>query len=263
MPDRSLGGIKDMGGLPDMIFVIDTNKEDIAIQEAQRLNIPVAASSIPPDLAHHLGGAGKRRRWPRHFAVLRSAARAPRLTASRVRRAIQVSISALSVSRFARSFRPRRRRLASRVSQGCGGTADDLKKLTACVGAIEKKLNDLGIFHYRQSPNPHRHRAQDRRRSRIAEPGRSLGRSGQDADCGRLTVTAWLAFRHPSIPDQDIPVADSGADKRRFLYRQEGHSTMATITAAMVKDLRESTGAGMMDCKQALTENNGDSAGGD
>src|SRR3569832_802309 len=32
-----------MGGLPDMIFVIDTNKEDIAIQEAQRLNIPVAA----------------------------------------------------------------------------------------------------------------------------------------------------------------------------------------------------------------------------
>src|SRR5260370_41806112 len=32
-----------MGGLPDMIFVIDTNKEDIAIQEPQRLNIPVAA----------------------------------------------------------------------------------------------------------------------------------------------------------------------------------------------------------------------------
>src|SRR5215469_10783640 len=41
--DRSLGGIKDMGGLPDLLFVIDTNKEDIAIQEAQRLNIPVAA----------------------------------------------------------------------------------------------------------------------------------------------------------------------------------------------------------------------------
>ena len=33
---------------------------------------------------------------------------------------------------------------------------------------------------------------------------------------------------------------------------------MATITAAMVKDLRDSTGAGMMDCKQALAENNGD-----
>ncbi len=35
--------IKDMGGVPDMLFVIDTNKEDLAIQEAQRLNIPVAA----------------------------------------------------------------------------------------------------------------------------------------------------------------------------------------------------------------------------
>src|SRR6201986_2504581 len=41
--DRSLGGIKDMGGLPDLLFVIDTNKEDIAIAEARRLNIPVAA----------------------------------------------------------------------------------------------------------------------------------------------------------------------------------------------------------------------------
>src|SRR4051812_9271966 len=33
---------------------------------------------------------------------------------------------------------------------------------------------------------------------------------------------------------------------------------MATITAAMVKDLRETTGVGMMDCKQALTANDGD-----
>src|SRR3954462_4256508 len=40
-------------------------------------------------------------------------------------------------------------------------------------------------------------------------------------------------------------------------YRQEGHSTMATISAAMVKELRESTGAGMMDCKAALTETKG------
>ena len=41
--NRALGGIKDMGGLPDLLFVIDTNKEDIAIKEARRLNIPVAA----------------------------------------------------------------------------------------------------------------------------------------------------------------------------------------------------------------------------
>jgi len=47
-----LGGIKEMGGLPDMLFVIDTNKEAIAIQEANKLGIPVVAvvdSNSNPD----------------------------------------------------------------------------------------------------------------------------------------------------------------------------------------------------------------------
>ena len=39
--DRALGGIKEMGGLPDILFVIDTNKESIAIAEANKLGIPV------------------------------------------------------------------------------------------------------------------------------------------------------------------------------------------------------------------------------
>ena len=41
--ERSLGGIKEMGGLPNMLFVIDTNKEAIAIAEAKKLGIPVVA----------------------------------------------------------------------------------------------------------------------------------------------------------------------------------------------------------------------------
>jgi small subunit ribosomal protein S2 len=41
--ELSLGGIKDMGGIPDIMFVIDTNKEAIAILEARKLNIPVVA----------------------------------------------------------------------------------------------------------------------------------------------------------------------------------------------------------------------------
>lgn len=40
---RALGGIKDMGAIPDLIFVIDTNKEAIALQEAKKLGIPVIA----------------------------------------------------------------------------------------------------------------------------------------------------------------------------------------------------------------------------
>jgi small subunit ribosomal protein S2 len=41
--NRALGGIKDMGSTPDLLFVIDTNKESIAIDEAKRLGIPVVA----------------------------------------------------------------------------------------------------------------------------------------------------------------------------------------------------------------------------
>ncbi len=41
--ERALGGIKDMGGLPDILFVIDTNKEKLAVEEATKLGIPVIA----------------------------------------------------------------------------------------------------------------------------------------------------------------------------------------------------------------------------
>ncbi|MES1202438.1 MAG: 30S ribosomal protein S2, partial [Pseudomonadota bacterium] len=50
--DRSLGGIAAMGGIPNLMFVIDTNKEAIAIQEAKKLGIPVVAiidSNCDPD----------------------------------------------------------------------------------------------------------------------------------------------------------------------------------------------------------------------
>ena len=72
--DRALGGIKDMGGLPDLIFVIDTNKEDIAIKEAQRLVDPGRGGGRHQLQSgrHHLSGAGQRRRRPRHPALLRS-----------------------------------------------------------------------------------------------------------------------------------------------------------------------------------------------
>ncbi|MQT12059.1 30S ribosomal protein S2 [Segnochrobactrum spirostomi] len=50
--ERNLGGIKEMGGVPDLIFVIDTNREKIAVEEARRLGIPVVAildSNCDPD----------------------------------------------------------------------------------------------------------------------------------------------------------------------------------------------------------------------
>ena len=58
--DRALGGIKDMGGLPDIIFVIDTVKEKLAIEEANKLNIPVVAvldsNADPSGIAYPIPG---------------------------------------------------------------------------------------------------------------------------------------------------------------------------------------------------------------
>jgi small subunit ribosomal protein S2 len=58
--EMALGGIKDMGGLPDLLFVIDTNKEAIAIKEANRLGIPVAAildtNSDPTGITYPIPG---------------------------------------------------------------------------------------------------------------------------------------------------------------------------------------------------------------
>jgi small subunit ribosomal protein S2 len=49
---RALGGIKEMGGLPDILFIIDTNRESIAVSEARKLGVPVVAivdSNSNPD----------------------------------------------------------------------------------------------------------------------------------------------------------------------------------------------------------------------
>jgi small subunit ribosomal protein S2 len=55
-----LGGIKEMGGLPDILFVIDTNKEAIAVAEANTLRIPVVAildsNSSPDGIAYPIPG---------------------------------------------------------------------------------------------------------------------------------------------------------------------------------------------------------------
>ena len=58
--DRALGGIKDMGGLPDIIFIIDVVKEKLAIEEANKLGIPVVAvvdsNSDPSGIAFPIPG---------------------------------------------------------------------------------------------------------------------------------------------------------------------------------------------------------------
>jgi small subunit ribosomal protein S2 len=58
--DRSLGGIADMKKIPDMIFIVDTNIEELAVKEAVRLNIPIVAildtNSDPTGISHPIPG---------------------------------------------------------------------------------------------------------------------------------------------------------------------------------------------------------------
>src|SRR5207237_1392804 len=149
--DRALGGIKDMGGLPDLLFVIDTNKEDIAIKEASRLNLPVAAvvdtNCDPRGITFPVPGNDDAGRAISLYCDL--IARAAIDGISRAQGELGVDVGAAAT--------PAREEIPA-VPQPSGfqglagprGVADDLKKLTGVSGAIEKKFNDLGSFHYWQ-----------------------------------------------------------------------------------------------------------------
>jgi small subunit ribosomal protein S2 len=147
--NRALGGIKDMGGLPDLIFIIDTNKEDIAIQEAQRLNIPVVAvvdtNSDPKGINYVIPGNDDASRALTLYCDLIARAAIDGISRSQGERGVDVGaaeapmVEELPVDTAPFTGLP-----------GPRGVADDLKKLTGVSGAIEKKLNDLGIFHFWQ-----------------------------------------------------------------------------------------------------------------
>jgi small subunit ribosomal protein S2 len=149
--DRSLGGIKDMGGLPDMIFVIDTNKEDIAIAEAQRLNIPVAAivdtNSDPKGITYVVPGNDDAGRAISLYCELVARAAIDGISRAQGEAGVDIGAAAQPV---AEEIPSTSQPTGFQGLAGPRGTADDLKKLTGVSGAIEKKLNDLGIFHYWQ-----------------------------------------------------------------------------------------------------------------
>jgi len=150
--DRALGGIKDMGGLPDLVFVIDTNKEDIAIKEARRLNIPVAAvvdTNCDPDgITFVVPGNDDAGRAITLYCDLIAKAAIDGISRAQGDHGIDVGAAE----------RPILDDVPAETTDGLGfealsgprGVADDLKKLPGVSPAIEKKLNDLGIFHYWQ-----------------------------------------------------------------------------------------------------------------
>jgi small subunit ribosomal protein S2 len=151
--EKALGGIKDMGGTPDMIFVIDTNKEQLAVKEAQRLNIPVAAivdTNCDPDGITFPVPAND------------DAGRAIALYCDLVARAAIDGISRGQGSSgvdMGASEAPMMEELpAAPASDVAGfellsaprGAPDDFMKFTGIGPDVVQKLNEGGLFHFWQ-----------------------------------------------------------------------------------------------------------------
>ena len=151
--DRSLGGIKDMGGVPDLLFVIDTNKEDIAIKEARRLNIPVAAivdtNCDPAGITYPVPGNDDASRAVSLYCDLIAKAAIDGISRAQGELGIDVGAAEKPMVETVPTV-PAAGELGFEQLPGPRGVADDLKKLTGVSPAIEKQLNDLGIFHYSQ-----------------------------------------------------------------------------------------------------------------
>jgi len=149
--DRALGGIKDMGGLPDLLFVIDTNKEDIAIKEARRLNVPVAAvvdtNCNPDGITFVVPGNDDASRAITLYCDLIARAAIDGISRAQGDMGIDVGAAAEPV---AEELPPAADDSSYEALSGPRGVADDLKKLGHVSPTIEKKFNDLGIFHYWQ-----------------------------------------------------------------------------------------------------------------
>jgi small subunit ribosomal protein S2 len=172
--EKALGGIKDMGGVPDLIFVIDTNKEQLAIKEANRLHIPIAAildtNSDPDGITYAVPGNDDAGRAIALYCDL--VARAAIDGISRGQGAVGVDVGAEEAPP-AEELPPARRILEATIpaeapAEAGGetqyeapaekfellsaprGAPDDLVKLSGVGPQLEKKLNDAGIYHYWQ-----------------------------------------------------------------------------------------------------------------
>ena len=149
--ELALGGIRDMGGVPDLLFVIDTNKEDIAIKEARRLGIPIAAivdtNCNPDGITFPIPGNDDAARAINLYCDLVAKAAIDGISRAQGEAGVDLGaaekpmVEALPATTEWEKLEP---------LPGPRGAPDDLKKLGHVSPDVEKQLNDLGIFHYTQ-----------------------------------------------------------------------------------------------------------------
>jgi small subunit ribosomal protein S2 len=156
--ERALGGIKDMGGTPDLLFVIDTNKEQLAIKEAQRLGIPVAAivdtNCNPDGITYPIPANDDAGRAISLYCEL--AAKAAIDGISRAQGDMGVDLGAAekpiveNVPAAAEAATDDAPTEAFEILAAPRGAPDDLTKLNGVGPQLEKKLNEAGVFHFWQ-----------------------------------------------------------------------------------------------------------------
>ncbi|HMO28228.1 30S ribosomal protein S2 [Enterovirga sp.] len=160
--EKALGGIKDMGGLPNLIFVIDTNKEQLAIKEAQRLGIPVAAivdtNCDPEGIAFPVPANDDAGRAIALYCDLVARAAIDGIGRSQGHAGIDLGESEEPIMETlpaapaepAADEAPEVPAETFELLSAPRGAPDDLTKLSGVGPQLDKKLNDAGIFHYWQ-----------------------------------------------------------------------------------------------------------------
>jgi len=147
--NRSLGGIKDMGGLPDLLFVIDTNKEQIAIAEAKKLGIPIVAvvdTNCDPDGIDFLvPGNDDAGRAITLYCDLVARAAIDGIERGQVEKGIDIGAAERPPAEDLVGERP-----AFKGIDAPRGEPDDLKRLPGINVKLEQRLNDVGVFHFWQ-----------------------------------------------------------------------------------------------------------------
>ena len=164
----SLGGIREMGGTPDLIFVVDTNKEDLAILEAKKLGIPVIAvldtNSSPEGIDYPIPGNDDAGRAISLYCDL--IARAAIDGISRGQSSAGVDIGAAAEPEPEQAIAAAPEAPAATISTEEGvieapemaferleaprGAPDELTRITGLGPTLEQKLNEAGIFHFWQ-----------------------------------------------------------------------------------------------------------------
>ena len=233
----TVGGMRKMKRVPGAVFIIDPHRERIAVTEANKLEIPVVATgdtNVDPDEIDHIIPAND------------DAIRSIRLLCTLI---ADAAIEGQQERAARASAEPEPEVAVAAEPEFDETAADELVAALAGGAALtfepdaDEDEDLLPGGRPLAEPVPPASRGNSRRDRRGAR-----SRGGREGRAGHRRLIGGPASTHAS-PHRG-PLAARAT--------QEQRNQMATITADAVKELRERTGAGMMDCKNALVEAGGD-----